>query len=270
LGGGRRAGAALALAALLLPLAAAAQESSPYEPLRRDTLGTRFVNVATPYTIGARTIEVLFTHRFQQRVQDGDSSDLWGLDGGSDVGIGLGVGLTRHLDLTLLRSSFQENFELAGKFLVLEQAPRVPLSVALRAGADRLEREGVEDPTRPFAQLLLSRRLAPGFHLLAAPSWVRDTPRLRNAFNVPLGVALALPRGNLVEVEVVPENRDLDESVTAWHVAWSKAVGGHVFEVVVGNSRAVTVDQLLGGDSAAFFEEGDVRLGFNLVRDFHF
>lgn len=261
----------LAVVALLIMVSPVwAQEGSPYEPLRRDPLGTRLIDVTTPYTIGARTVEVLFTHRFQQTVQQGDSSNLWGLDSGADVGIGVGLGMTQHLDLTLLRSSFQEDFELAGKFLVLEQAPRVPLSLALRAGVDRLEREGVEDPTRPFAQLLVSRKLGSRLHLFAAPSWIRDTPRLRNAWNVPLGVGVGLPGGSWLEVEVVPENRDLDGSVTAWHAALSKAVGGHVFEITAGNSRAVTVDQFLGGDSAAPFESGDVRLGFNLVRNFHF
>jgi hypothetical protein len=233
-------------------------------------VGTRLVDVATPFTIGARTLEVLFIHRFQQTVQAGGSSDLWGLDGGADVGLGLGWGVTRNLDLTLLRSSFQKDFELAGKFLAFDQARRVPLSLAVRAGADLLRRDGVADPDRPFVQLLLARRLAPGVNLLAAPSWVRDTPRLRNAFNVPLGLTFGLPGGALVEVEVVPENRDLDDSVTAWHVALSKAVGGHVFEVVAGNSRATTVDQMLGGDSAAGFARGDVRLGFNLVRNFSY
>ncbi len=259
-----------------LPAAGLAQGSAPvapeapYEPLRRDALGTRLINVATPYPVDRREVEVLFTHRFQQAVADGDAADLWGLDGGADTAIGLAVGLTRHLDLALLRSSFQEDFELAGKFLLVEQAPRVPLSLALRLGVDRVERDGVTDATRPFAQLLLGRQLAPGVQLLAAPSWVRDTPRLRDAWNVPLGLAVELPNRSLVEIEVVPENRDLDASETAWHVALSKAVGGHIFEVVVGNSRAVTVDQMLGGDFAGGFASGDVRLGFNIVRDFGF
>lgn len=224
----------------------------------------------TPFPVGGRRLEVLFVHRFQQPVQDGDSSDLWGLDSGADVGLGLAWGVTSHLQLDLLRSSFQEDFELAGKYLFLEQAARVPFSLALRAGTDLVRREGVADGTRPFVQVLLSRRFASGVNLLASPSWVRDTPRLRDAFNVPLGLTFPLGRGRLVELEVVPENRDLDESVTAWHVAVSKALGGHVFEVVLGNSRAVTVDQYLGGDSAAGFEEGDVRLGFNIVRNFDF
>src|SRR3954462_487225 len=80
---------------------AAAQEDQPYTPVRRDPLGTRLVNGATPYPVGAHKLEVLFTHRFQEAVQRGDSHDLWGLDSGSDVGIGLAFGLTRNLDLSL-------------------------------------------------------------------------------------------------------------------------------------------------------------------------
>lgn len=239
-------------------------------PLAAQEPGTRLVNVATPYPVEARTLEVIFLHRFHLPVQDGSSHDLWGLDSGADVGLGIAVGITPRLDAALLRSSFQEDFELAGKLLVLEQSQRIPATVTLRAGVDRLEREGIEDPTRPFAQLLLARRFGKGFNLLLAPSWVRDTPRLRNAFNVPVGLTFAIPGDQLVEVEVIPENQDLDESVTAWHVALSKQVGGHIFKIVAGNSRAFTVNQYLGGDSAAGFEAGDVRLGFNLVRIFDY
>lgn len=258
------------LSLMSLPPRLAAQEPGPYEPVRREPLGTRLVNGATPFPVGARKLEVLFTHRFHLPVNDGTSHDLWGLDSGADTGIGLALGVTPSLDLSLYRSSFQENYEVAGKFLVFEQARRVPATIALRAGADLLRREGVADSTRPFAQLLLSRRLAPGISVLLSPSWVADTPRLENAWNVPVGLAFALPRGYLVELEAVPENRDLPESEPAWHVAFSKALGGHIFEIVLGNSRATTVDQMLGGDSEAGFDRGDVRLGFNIVRDFGF
>ncbi|HBL27173.1 MAG TPA: hypothetical protein DD490_10095 [Acidobacteria bacterium] len=263
---------------LLLPLvlvtagAAAAQEAAvpdPYEPVRRDPIGTRLINLPTPYTVGDRRLEVLFTHRFQQTVQDGDERDLWGLDGGSDVGIGLAWGVTPHLDLALFRSSFQENFELSAKYLILEQAPRVPVTVGVRAGADIVRRREVEDANRPFVQLLLTRRLAPGVSLVLAPSWVRDTPRLREVFNLPVGITFPVGK-HLIELEWIPANRDLDESVDGWHVALSREVGNHVFEIVAGNSRATTVDQYLGGDFAGGFERGDVRLGFNLVRDFDF
>ncbi|MFL6263815.1 MAG: DUF5777 family beta-barrel protein [Thermoanaerobaculia bacterium] len=262
---------AVLLAALLPVSPAAAQSAGPYDPVRRDPLGTVLINGATPYTLGSRRLEVLFTHRFQQPVnQGGDSHNLWGLDSGADVGIGLAWGAAPHLDLSVYRASFQEDFELAGKFLVLEQAQRLPLTVAVRAGVDHLRRPGVEDPTRPFAQLLLARKLALGVNLLVSPSWVRDTPRLRNAFNVPLGLSFPIPGNSLIEIEYIPANRDLGDSLDAWHVALSKSVGGHIFEIVAGNSRATTLDQMLGGDSAAGFRKRDVRLGFNIVRDFSF
>ena len=116
----------------------------------------------------------------------------------------------------------------------------------------------------------MARRLRPGLDLLLAPSWVRDTPRLRNAWNVPAGLAVALPGGSLLEIEVVPKDRDLQGSVTAWHAALAKQLGGHLFQLVLGNSRATTVDQMLGGDFAGGFRARDVRLGFNLIRDFDF
>ena len=263
----------LALAVLLGAIAARAQEDllgGPYDPIRRDPLGTRLVNESTPYPVGDHKIELLFTHRFQESVQNGNSHDLWGLDSGSDVGIGIGVGITRKLDLSLYRASFQEDFELAGKLLIFEQAPRVPVSVAIRAGADLLRRPGVQDPGRPFFQLLLARQIVPGVNLLLSPSWVRDTPQLSNAFNVPVGLTLPLPHDYLVEFEAVPRNHNLDASRTAWHTAFSKQVGGHIFKIVLGNSRATTVDQMMGGDSAAGFQTRDVRLGFNLVRYFGF
>ena len=52
------------------------------------------------------------------------------------------------------------------------QALNVTAALALRK---IMEREGIEDPTRPFAQILLARRLGRGFNLLVSPSWVRDT-----------------------------------------------------------------------------------------------
>jgi hypothetical protein len=266
----RTLSAAAVAAALLFAGPAGAQEPGPFEPVRRDPLGTRLVNGATPYPVGRRTFELHFTHRFRQAIQDGDSHNLWGLDSGADTGIGLAVGLSRNLDLSVYRTAFQEDFELAAKFLFFEQAARVPLTVSLRAGADLLRREGVEDSSRPFAQLLLARRIAPGVNLLVSPSWVADTPRLKDAFNVPVGLTFPLPGKYLVELEYVPENRDLDESRAAWHAAFSKALGGHIFEIVLGNSRATTVDQILGGDSAAGFETEDVRLGFNIYRNFPF
>src|SRR4051812_2064223 len=104
--------AAVLAAALFGAARLAAQD--PYEPVRRDALGTRLIDMPTPYTVRDHSPEVLFIRRFQQAIQDGDKHNLWGLDSGADIGLGLAWGLTPHLDVALLRSSFQEDYELAG------------------------------------------------------------------------------------------------------------------------------------------------------------
>jgi hypothetical protein len=146
----------------------------------------------------------------------------------------------------------------------------VPLSIAARAGGDFVRAAGVADATRPFVQALVARQFRPGWNLFAAPSYARATPRLREAFNVPFGATAPLGRGALLELEAVPANRDLPGAELAWQVAISKAVGTHIFEFTLGNSRATSVDQMLGSDFAGGYEAGDVRLGFNLVRGFVF
>jgi Membrane bound beta barrel domain (DUF5777) len=243
------------------------------EPGKSDPVGTRLIDVATPFTVGRRRFELLFTHRFDQAINQGaNAHNLWGLDSGADVGIGFTYGLLRHLDLSVYRSSFQEDFELAGKLQVLGQSAHTPLSAAVRAGADLLGRVGIKDPHRAFAQLLLARNLAAGWNVFASPSWVHDTPLLRNAWNVPVGVTAPLPGKWQLDGEVIAANHALRDvpgaSRLAWHAAFAKQIGWHRFQIVLGNSRATTVDQIIGGDFAGGFTTHDLRLGFNLVRYF--
>ena len=246
---------------------------TPGKRIAGDGVGSRLIDIATPFTIGRRRIEILFTHRFDQPVNQGaNAHNLWGLDSGADVGIGFTYGLLRRLDLSVYRSQFQEDFELAGKLQLLDQSPRVPLSAAVRAGADLLGRPGIVDPHRPFVQVLLGRGLAPGWNIFLSPSWVRATPLLHNAWNVPVGLTLPLPGKWLLDGEVIAANHALRDmpgaSRLAWHAAFAKQIGWHLFQIVLGNSRATTVDQIIGGDFAGGFTTHDLRLGFNLVRYF--
>jgi hypothetical protein len=255
------------LAALLLGFTALpASGADLFLSQRSEKTGARMVEVATPFTQGRNNFELMFGFRMAQTVQDGDVHDLWGVDSGADVGIALAYGIGSRFDAELHRSSFQETFELAVKGQVFDQASGAWASAAVRAGADLVMAEAVPDSERPFVQLLLARQLGRGVTLTLAPSYVRDTPALRNAFNVPVGLTLPFFGGGLVKLEVVPENRDLEASQLGWRVALSKATSAHLLEVTLGNSRGTTMDQILGGDFAGGFEQDDVRVGVNVVR----
>lgn len=240
----------------------------PFPTQRPEKIGARLVEIATPFTRGRGNFEVVFGFRMAQTVDEGGVHDLWGIDGGADVGIGVAYGVRSRFDLEVFRTSFLETFELAAKASLWDQQEGAWASVGLRAGTDLVRGTSV-DRERPFAQVLLARHFGHGVTLLVSPSYVTDTPRLSNAFNVPVGLTLPFFAGSLVKIEVVPENRDLESSVMGWRVAFSKATAGHFLELTLGNSRATTVDQILGGDFAGGFARDDVRVGVNVVRYFH-
>lgn len=243
---------------------------SPYEPILRDPIGTRNINAPMPWTVGRGAWESIFAHRFNLPINDGDYHNLWGLDSGAEIGLGVTYGFSRYTQFEIFRSTFQETWEPSLKFLILEQAPAVPFSFAVRIGADLPNNDGVEDDFRPFIQVPISRQLRPGMNLLLVPTYIRYTSTLKDAFNVAVGLTFRLQAHLHLELEWIPRNADAVDAVDAWHVALSRDLGGgnHIFEIILGNSQATTVDQYAGSDFALGFESDDVRLGFNIVRIF--
>ena len=261
-----RTGALMVLGAALGALPAPAGDA-PLPP-HHDGVGSRLITAHSPYTLGSRTLQATVDFRMSQTVQEGSAHDLWGIDSGADVGLGVAWGAAPRLDLELYRSSFHETYEPALKFALWTPRPDRRLAAALRAGADLVQRQGVDDAERPFGQLLLGVHLGRGVQIFAAPSCVRSTPQLRDVCNVPLGFTLPFPGNARIKVEGLPANRDLESSQAQWQVAFSKATPTHLLEIVFANSRATTVDQYLGGDFAGGFDRDDVRLGVHVVSFF--
>lgn len=262
---------------LLLVAPAALGQPSPLAPITPLPLGETLVNIPTPRTLEDGSWEVRFTHRFSQPINDGDVHSFWGLDSSADIGIGLSWAATNHLQFSLFRTDLLDDYELAAKWLVVEQAPAVPFALALRGGVDYRSERNLERRTSWFAQAILARRINRRLEIFAAPTFITDAPidqnrQFRTAWNVPVGLAWLLrPELSLV-VEATPENRDLPEGIDtapAWAVGLKRAIGGHFFEVILTNSRATHVDQMLTTTLLGTgLEAGDVHLGFNIVRRF--
>jgi hypothetical protein len=100
------------------------------------------------------------------------------------------------------------------------------------------------------------------------PSYASDTPTLKNAFNLGVGVAYRMGKGWSLAGEGIPANRDTPKAKAAWDVAIIKRIPGHEFLIYLGNSRATTTDLMVGSDLPGGFNSGDVRIGFNLMRRF--
>ncbi|HVR44154.1 MAG TPA: DUF5777 family beta-barrel protein [Thermoanaerobaculia bacterium] len=271
----RRLAAPILFACALLATPALAQNRyAPIPPLR---LGESLLNLPTPRTIGHRSWEIRFTHRFSQPINEGDEHSLWGLDSSADIGIGLAWAATPHLQLSIFRTDLLDDFEIGAKYMIVEEAPAIPLSIAVRGGVDWRTEEHVERRTSWFAQAIVSKRIGRRVELFVVPSFVTDAQidgnrAFERAFNLPVGIAWEIrPELSLI-AELVPENSDLPddlESSIAWAVGIKRAVGGHYFEVLLSNSRATHVDQYLTSTLLGTgLRSGDFHLGFNLERRF--
>lgn len=280
--------AAMSVLCLLVGPLMFAQESASNSatPQKQIPLGDTLLSLPTSHIPGTGSWEVKFTHRFNQSINRGSLSDqvhsLFGLDSNADVAIGGSYALRQDLEVSLLRSNALDDIELGAKYLVMQQAPALPVSVALRGGLDWRTQQDLRDRTSLFAQAIVSRSIGTRVEVFAIPTIVTNAGRavtgqtstalFRHATNVPLGAAYQLHDGLSVIGELIPENRDLPDqmhSSFAWAVGLKRAIGGHYFEILLTNSNATHVDQYVTSTYVgAPLNRGDIHLGFNIERRF--
>jgi hypothetical protein len=230
---------------------------------------------------GPHSWEVQFMHRFTQPFNSGVHS-LWGLDGGANVAFGLSYVPVRDLQIFATRSNILDDIELGAKYVVMQQAPAIPLSLSVRAGGDVRTERGADDRTSVFAQLIASRQFAERLELYVIPTIVTNAGRaaagnhsvalFSHAFNVPVAIAFQIVPNLSVVGEFIVTNRDLPGTIDSdfgWAVGIKRALGGHHFELLVTNSAATTVDQYTTSTfQGAPLRQGDVHIGFNIERQF--
>src|ERR1043166_614971 len=119
---------------LLLSAFCLSAQESPYAPTKPVPLGDILFSLPTSHIPSEGTWEVKFPHRFTQSIDQGSFSDrvhsLWGLDSNADVGIGFSYAMTPDLQATFLRSNASDDIESSLKYVVVQQAPAIPFSLA--------------------------------------------------------------------------------------------------------------------------------------------
>ncbi len=269
--------------AIALPVLA---QDDPYKPISKLPMGDMLLSLPSPNIASQGTWEVKFSHRFNQSLSQGSFGDqvhsLFGLDTNADVVFGLSYALRRDLQLSIARSNTNDTFEGAAKFVVLQQARAVPLSLTLRGGADWRTEKNLGDRTSFFAQAIVSRQFGRKAEIFALPTFATNAGRavtgetsgalFDHAFNVPVGVAYMIRPPLAVVVEVIPPNGDLPDDMDAdfgWSVGIKRAIGGHWFEVLLTNNQSTMADQYITSTyQGTPLDLDDVKLGFNIERRF--
>ena len=265
-----------------LPLFA---QTDPYRPIGKLPVGDQLLTLPSSHMAADGTWEVKFSHRFNQSLADGSFADqlhsLFGLDTNADVTFGMSYAMRPDLQVSLARSNTNDTFEAAAKYIVLQQAPAVPVTIAVRGGVDWRTERNLEDRTSFFAQGIVSRRFGKT-EVFALPTFVTNAGRavtgdtsgalFDQAFNMPVGVTYFIRTPLALVAEIIPPNGDLPSETKGdfgWSVGIKRAIGGHWFEVLLTNSQGTTVDQYISSTfQGAPLDADQVKLGFNIERRF--
>jgi len=274
----------LTLVALFLATSLIAQDR--YTPIGKLPLGDQLLSLPSSQIPAQGTWEVRFSHRFNQSLSDGGFSDqvhsFFGLDSNADVVFGVSKTIRRDLEISIARSNTNDTFEGALKYVVLQQAPAVPLTLTFRGGADWRSERNLGDRTSFFAQVIASHKFGNKVEVFALPTYATKAGRavgidgsialFDHAFNVPVAIAFMIKRPLAVVAEIIPPNRDLPARVNAdfgWSLGLKRAIGGHWFEILLTNNQSTMVDQYVTTTfQGAPLDSGDLRLGFNIERRF--
>jgi hypothetical protein len=266
--------------ALVAPMAFAQDQYTPVAPL---PLGDVLLSLPTSHMPDRGTWEVRFAHRFNQSIDEGEAIySLFGLDSGANVTMGLSYVPRRDWQLSLQRSNILDTIELTAKYLALQQSPAIPLTLALRAGADFRTERNLDDRVSPFVQAIVSRQFGSRLAIYAMPTFVTDAGRaasgdtsgalFEHAVNVPVGVAWMFRPATTLILEVVPPNSDLPDDLDSdpgWAFGIKRALGGHYFEILLTNNNATTADQYISSTyQGGQLRWGDLQVGFNIERRF--
>ncbi|HUP49685.1 MAG TPA: DUF5777 family beta-barrel protein [Thermoanaerobaculia bacterium] len=269
--------------AMLVLLAGTLRAQDPYAPVAPFPLGDVLLTLPTSHIPARGTWEVKFTHRFNQPIDEGEwVHSLFGLDSGANVTMGLSYVPRDDVQLAVARSNVLDTIEASAKYVVVQQAPAIPITVTLRGGAAWRTERNVDDRSSWFGQAIVSRQFGRRVALYAMPTLVTGAGRavsgeasaalFRHAFNVPVGVSFMIQPATSLIAEVIPVNRDLPGSIDSelsWALGVKRAIGGHYFEILLTNNNATTVDQYVTSTyQGGPLRRGDIQLGFNIERRF--
>ena len=245
--------------------------------------GTRLVNGHSVETKAKGNLEFIFAHRFGP--VKGGLYELFGLDD-AQVRLGLDYGITDNLSVSIGRNSYDKTMDGYIKYKLLRQskgARNFPVTVTAMQGAGRKpfykkgeEPEGFENIDRwsYVSQLLIARKFSTNVSFQIMPTYVH-----RNAVNqaYELNDQYALGLGGRIKVTksvaltseyyLRLETHENDQFYNCLGLGIDIETGGHVFQLVMTNTRGLT-ERAFITETAGDFADGDIQFGFNVTRTF--
>jgi hypothetical protein len=260
------------------------KETAPSTDYSSQTFkGTRLVNGQTIETKGKGELEFIFAHRFGP-INSG-AYELFGLDQ-AYVRLGLEYGITDKLGVGFGRNSVDKTMDGYLRYKILRQskgAVNMPVTITGFANAairmspkkeDATYSITTEDRMSYTTQLLIARKFTQSLSLQLMPTFVHkntvDSKIEKNdTFIIGAGGRVKVSRSVSLTSEYY-YRLGIDESNPYYNslgFGIDIETGGHVFQLVLSNSRGLTERAFLTETTGQFFD-GDIHMGFNVTRTF--
>lgn len=259
------------------------EKQAPSEPtfVSSTFKSTRLVNGQTVETKGKGALEFIFAHRFGP-ISSG-AYELYGLDQ-AYVRLGLEYGITDQLGVGIGRNSEDKTMDAYVRYKFLRQQDGgMPVTVTAFGIAGYKFSPRDEDATYDIqpvdrlsyvGQLLIARKFSTALSLQLMPSIVHKNAVVaaienNNMAAIGFGGRLKVTKSVALTTEYyyrigVP---DANPYYNPLGFGIDIETGGHVFQLVMTNSRGLTERAFLTETNGDFFA-GDISFGFNVTRTF--
>ena len=267
------------LSSFSIPSALAAQDPAPAAQtpernspdVRIDPLQPDFNLAALPTTLRMPGGKWAFrvTHRFNRNLGQGDlgdlAGDLFGLDGGGQIGLEVRIGLRDGTQVGIHRTS-DRAIQLFGQHNLIDQRAgrRFGLDlVATFEGDDNLS-----ENHKSALGVVLSKAVANRATVYLEPLAVLNANPFEtgddHTMMLGLGARVRMTRSMYLVGEYTPRLAGYDPGADQITFGIESRTGGHLFQINFGNGLGTTFGQLAGGgvDYDQWF------LGFNISRKF--
>jgi hypothetical protein len=252
--------------------AAATQEDDPDTDI--NLAQPDFTLAALPTTLRVPRHKSSFrvTHRFGRPLGEGDFGnlveDLFGLDGGAQIGLEYRFGVFRRTQVGLHRTS-DRTIEFFAQRELLSQSEGFVVTIDAFGSIDGTN--NFRDSYSPALGAIISREVGDRAALYLEPIWVNNTNPLpeeladdNSTFLIGLGARVRIRPTVYVLFETAPRVTGYDPDVNHVSFGVEKRAGGHTFQLNFSNGFGTTMGQIARGGTS----NDDWYLGFNISRKF--
>src|SRR5262249_24918406 len=205
------------------------------------------INLPTTLPLPVHGGNFRLTHRFAGNLAHETfreaASNLFGLDQGAVVGLEFRLGIMKHLEAAVYRTSFDKTFQFYGKYDAMHQDEGHFIGVSGLVsveGADNFQERYAPSLGATVSHTFPGDRIA----LYAVPTWVHNTAAVlnldRDTFYTGFGGRVRFLGSTYFAAEVTPRLAGYAPGKPEYGFSIEKRVGGHFFTLTFTNTFAST------------------------------